>query len=186
MDDYSTTKVAGLKFLIKIISFLSFLVIRRWKVHPYLEHEDIKNLTRNWITVKICQMLPPSEEKNELLRSIGVKIGKNVFISPDVVIDPLCPEMIRIEDDVFIGWGARLFTHIITPEGMTKGIIVIGKGAFIGGFTTIRPYVIIGDGAYIGSDSLVTKSIPNGSKAYGIPAKIKNSDVEELFIEFVK
>ena len=162
---------------VKVMSLFVYPKVRKWKIHPILKHEDIKKLTRNWITVKVSQLLIPSEEKNELLRGIGVKIGKDVFISPDVLIDPVAPEMITIEDGVFIGWGARIFSHIITPEGMTRCRVVVGKDAFIGGYTTIRPCVVVGDGAYIGSDSLVTKDIPNGAKAYGIPAKVEGVEI---------
>lgn len=162
---------------------MGYWEVRKWKFHPILEKEDRKRLTRNWITVKISQLLPPSEEKNELLRSIGVKIGKDVFISPDVILDPLYPWMITIDDGAFLGWGARIFAHIITPEGITAERVYIGKNAFIGGFTTVRPGVVVGDGAYIGSDSLVTKDIPNGAKAYGIPAKVHGieTDISAIF-----
>src|SRR3989338_1205800 len=46
--------------------------------------------------------LPPCEFKNNLLRMIGVKIGKDVCISPDVVIDWLFPELVEIGDGTLV------------------------------------------------------------------------------------
>lgn len=93
-----------------------------------------------------------------------------------MIIDPIRPDLISIEDDVFIGWGARLFTHMIIPDGenykCTVGSIRIYEGAFIGGYTTIRPNVSIGREAYIGSDSLVINNVPPRTKSYGVPARI--------------
>ena len=121
--------------------------------------------------------MPPGRLKTALLRHIGVRIGKNTFISPDVIIDPVRPDLITIEDDVVIGWGARLFAHMITGvSGHTTfwevAPIHIYHSAFIGGFTTIRPGVSVGHDAIIGSDSLVIDNVPPRTKAYGIPAKI--------------
>ena len=131
---------------------------------------------RNWIIVKIAQFLPPGDLKTALLRHIGVHIGKNTFIAPDVVIDPVRPDMIVIEDNVFIGWGARLFTHVLEPgengHRCTVGPIHIYEGAFVGGYTTIRPNVSIGQHAFIGSDSLVIDNVPPRAKAYGVPARL--------------
>ena len=175
---------SGVAVVVGLVWRVAYLFVRKWRLHPIMDTVDRKELTRNWITVKISQLLPPSKEKNELLRGIGVKIGKDVFISPDVLIDPLYPWMITIEDGVFIGWGARIFSHMITPEGLTAERVFIGKNAFIGGFTTVRPGVVIGEGAYIGSDSLVTKDVPNGVKAYGIPARVEGMEVKDVFEVF--
>lgn len=165
------------RLFIKVVSALGYFAVKKWKFDWRLK-VDKRNLVKAWITVKVCGLLPPSEEKNELLREAGFKIGKGVFISPDVVLDPIYPEMVDIEEGAFLGWGVRVFAHIITPEGMTSDRVIIGKDAFIGGFTTVRPGVIVGNRAYIGSDSLVNKSIPDGKKAYGIPAKVISEDIE--------
>jgi len=132
---------------------------------------------RNWIIVKITQILPPGRIKNALLRHIGVRIGKRVFISPDVIIDPIRPELIQIDSNVLIGWGARLFTHMITEwngkEKCNAAHIHIKKNAFVGGYTTIRPGVTVGEGAFVGSDSLVIHDVGDGEKVFGIPARVR-------------
>ncbi len=172
------------RLFIKVVSAVGYFAVKKWKFDWRLK-VDKRKLVNAWITVKVCSLLPPSEEKNELLREAGFKIGKGVFISPDVVLDPVYPWMVVIGDGAFLGWGVRVFSHIITPDGLTAERVVIGENAFIGGFTTIRPGVVVGSGAYIGSDSLVNKSIPNGKKAYGIPAKVILDDMEVKPIESI-
>ena len=54
---------------------------------------------------EILRKLPPCSLKNNLYRAMGVKIGKDVVISPDVVLDPVFPELITVEDGVILGWG---------------------------------------------------------------------------------
>ena len=48
----------------------------------------------------------------------------------------------------------------------------IGNGVWIGGNVTILPGVRIGDGAVIGAGAVVTKDIPAGCVAAGVPARV--------------
>ena len=52
------------------------------------------------------------------------------------------------------------------------GRIKIGAHSFIGAKAIIMPGVTIGERCVIGVGSVVTKDIPNGSVACGIPAKV--------------
>src|SRR3989338_8713230 len=61
--------------------------------------------------VEVCRKLPPCEFKNNLYRMIGVKIGKDVCISPDVILDWLFPELITIDDGVLVGGDMIIATH---------------------------------------------------------------------------
>jgi acetyltransferase-like isoleucine patch superfamily enzyme len=83
------------------------------------------NAARNWSSVRspskiifnscvitLLKYMPPFELKNTLYkRLLGIKIGKDVAISPDVIFDPFFPELIKIGDHCSIGWGARIFAH---------------------------------------------------------------------------
>jgi len=140
------------------------------KVRSFLVYA--KNYVLNAIANNIT---PPGRLKNWILRRTGADIHPTVFISPGVIIDPLFPELIHIDEGVFIGWGVRLFTHIVdatSTDSICVNIIPIsiGKQAFIGGFTTIRPGVVIGANAIIGSDSLVNKDVRSSTKVWGVPA----------------
>jgi galactoside O-acetyltransferase len=58
--------------------------------------------------------------------------------------------------------------------------VIIGKHVWIGANVTILPGVEIGDRAVIGAGSVVTKDIPPGAMAVGVPARvIKTIDKEE-------
>ena len=50
---------------------------------------------------------------------------------------------------------------------------MIGNGAFIGSDTILRAPITIGEGAYTGAGSVVTKDVPPGKLAVGLPARIR-------------
>jgi acetyltransferase-like isoleucine patch superfamily enzyme len=109
---------------------------------------------------RLAQYLDYSPLKCLLYSSIGMQIGKGVFISPDVILDPHFPQLIEIEDYVILGWGAHLFTHEFSGAKYRLGRIHIGAGAVIGGFTMIRGGVRIGPNAQVASTCIVYKDVP--------------------------
>lgn len=96
-----------------------------------------------------------------LYRRIGMKIGKGVFISPGVILDPHFPALIEIDDYAIIGWGTHLFTHEFSGSRYTIGRIRIGRGAVIGGFSIVRGGVVIGANAQVASTCIVYKDVPD-------------------------
>lgn len=84
-----------------------------------------------------------SPAKVVLYRLAGVKIGKGVFISPQVVIDPHFTDLIEIEDHAIIGYGANIFTHELSGMKYSAGRVKIGRGAIVGAFSSIRAGVEI-------------------------------------------
>lgn len=54
---------------------------------------------------------------------------------------------------------------------VSKGPVVIGDNVWIGEKATILPGVTIGDGAIIAAGAVVTKDVPAGCIARGVPAK---------------
>ena len=75
----------------------------------------------------------------------------------------------EIGDDVNIGAG----TITANYDGVRKHRTVIGNGAFIGSDTTLRAPITVGEGAYTGAGSVVTKDVPPGKLAVGLPARIR-------------
>ena len=108
----------------------------------------------------------------------GVKIGKNVKIQAFTFI----PTGVTIEDNVFIGPRVTFTNDKRPPSGKANWKeTVVRHDASIGASCTIMPGIEIGQGARIGAASLVTRSIPANSLAYGSPAEVKASPLSPCF-----
>jgi acetyltransferase-like isoleucine patch superfamily enzyme len=105
-----------------------------------------------------------------LQRARGVHIGKDVFISYNVVLETGFPHLITIEDGAFIGIGAIVIAHFQDHLTEPDRGIKIGKRAFIGPGVIILPDVEIGDGAVVTAGSVVTRSVPAMTMVQGNPA----------------
>jgi bifunctional UDP-N-acetylglucosamine pyrophosphorylase/glucosamine-1-phosphate N-acetyltransferase len=63
-------------------------------------------------------------------------------------------------------------------DGARKHKTKIGKGVFLGSDTMLVAPVELGDGARTGAGSVVTKDVPAGMLAVGVPARIRPPRVE--------
>lgn len=142
-------------------SFLLSCVMNNWLLSPLLPRK-----VRPWV-----------------LRKIGCKVGKDVFVGDSVKIDSGHSDLITIEDGVSIAGGTRLLCHqrdfsdyCIGDEYLALGYIlkpiVLKKGCLVGMESFVLPGVTIGEGAIVGAGSLVTKDIPAWTIATGRPAKV--------------
>ena len=123
--------------------------------------------------VEVCRKLPPCEFKNNLYRMIGVKIGKDVCISPDVVIDWIFPDLIEIGDGTLLGADTWITGHSILIDEFRLGRVKIGKQVMMGSYTSNEPPTTIGDKAIIGVYTYINKDIPAECFVVGIPCTIK-------------
>ena len=71
--------------------------------------------------------------------------------------------------DVNIGAG----TITANYDGKRKHRTVIGDGAFIGSDTILRAPLTVGEGAYTGAGAVVTRDVPAGKLAVGMPARMR-------------
>lgn len=108
----------------------------------------------------------------------NVKVGKHVWIGPNVILDGSGGGLI-IGDYCTISAGVQIYTHNNLEATVTRGKAPIvqkptriGEGVYFGPNSIIQMGVTIGDGAVVGAMSLVNKNIPPGKKAWGCPARI--------------
>lgn len=76
--------------------------------------------------------------------------------------------------DAEIGRNVNIAAGVITCnyDGATKHRTTVGDDAFIGSDTMLRAPVTIGEGAYTGAGSVVTRDVPPGALAVGVPARV--------------
>ncbi len=109
---------------------------------------------------RVAQFIDYSPIKVILYRFIGIKIGKGVFISPDVFLDPHFPSLIELGNYCILGWGVKFFAHEYSQNKYRLGRIVVEQGAVIGANAAIRGGVTIGENAEVPYGSIVYKDIP--------------------------
>jgi len=151
-----------------------------------MERKFEGNVGRGWFRVRnplktmangffilLLKYAPPIELKNHAYRLLlGTKIGKDVAIAPDVMFDPMFPELIELGDGCLLGWGVRVFTHEYSLDRIRIEPVKLGKKVFLGGFSIVRPGVSISDGVAIASCSFVNKSITKKGLYGGVPVKL--------------
>ena len=122
----------------------------------------------NWV---IFEPINPRMLRPFLLRRLGCKVGKGVFIGDHVVVDENHADHIILEDHQ-----RDLSNYCVGDDyaklGYKLGIIHMKKGSLVGMESFIMPGVTIGEGAIVGAGSLVTKDIPAWTIAAGRPAKV--------------
>ena len=123
----------------------------------------------------------PVDQTFTLFPPFYTDCGKNITIGKQVFINMGCKfqdhGVIFIDDGTLIDQNVVLATlnHAQSPEvrgDMIPAAIHIGKKVWIGSNATILPGVTIGDGCVIGAGSVVTRDIPAGSFAAGVPARV--------------
>ena len=137
------------------------------------------------------------EKREEILKSLVGKMGKDCYITPNLFCDYGCNlelgngvyfnancvvldcAKVTIGDNTFVGPNTQFYTPIHPLDYKTRNTFIesakpisIGKNCWLGGSVVILPGVTIGDGCVIGAGAVVTKDIPENSLAVGNPAKV--------------
>ena len=112
----------------------------------------------------------------ENLRSMGMKIGRDVWLPEDTWIDvPHC-NIISIGDHCGFGAGCLILAHDAQMDEFLDaarvGRVVIHESCHIGARTIILPGVEIGPRTIVGAGSVVSKSLPPETVCSGSPAKV--------------
>jgi acetyltransferase-like isoleucine patch superfamily enzyme len=105
-----------------------------------------------------------------------VRVGKNCWIGPNVVLDG--SGGLSIGDYVDISAGVQIYSHDTAARVRSAGVAAIeraptriGSRVYIGPQTVISKGVSIGSDVTIGAMSFVNADIPDGATAWGIPAR---------------
>lgn len=102
-----------------------------------------------------------------------VTIGDNVFFGPNVsILTPMHPICYK-ERNMF-----RKENGQMTDREYAKPI-TIGSNCWIAGNVTICGGVTIGEGSVIGAGSVVTRDIPSGVVAAGVPCRVIREITDE-------
>lgn len=113
-------------------------------------------------------------------RNLGVTVGERCrFLGLRRTTFGSEPYLVSIGDHVTITSGVSFVTHDggvwVLRERMPDidvfAPIKVGSNVFIGICSVVLPGVTIGDDCVIGAGSVVSKSIPSGTVAAGVPAR---------------
>jgi len=108
----------------------------------------------------------------------GVRFNNNCTLISTV-------SSIQIGENCLVGFGVEVLDsdfHGLAADKRAgvfarSGAVVIGRDVFIGSNVKILKGISIGDGAVIGNGSIVTRSIPAGAVACGVPCKVVGESV---------
>ena len=123
----------------------------------------------------------PVDKSFRLFPPFYTNCGKNTTVGKNVFINTGCHFQdqggITLGDGTLLGNNVVITTmnHDFDPDcrGTTyPAPVVIGKKVWIASSVTIVPGVTIGDGSIIGAGSVVTRDIPAGAIAAGVPARV--------------
>ena len=136
-------------------------------------HVSIQDLfSDKWETAKFYGFGEGTSCYNNVLILGDVKVGKNTWIGPNVILDG--SGGLEIGDYVSISAGVQIYTHHTVNYATTLGIkpidknsTKIGNGVYLGPNSIIQMGVKIGDKAIVGAMSFVNKNIENRGKWYG-------------------
>jgi len=152
----------------------SLIETRRREIKEKFDrHVSVQDLlTDRWETARFYGFGEGTSCYNNVLILGDVKVGKNTWIGPNVVLDG--SGGLEIGDYVSISAGSQIYTHhtvdwstSLGEKGIERKPTRIGDGVYIGPNAIVQMGVSIGDKAIIGAMSLVNKDVPAQGKYYG-------------------
>ena len=176
---YRFLRAIGLNYSEEEYGQISIWTLVKRVLKTYRDGFLLKYGMNSWLLSPIL----PRKLRPSILRKIGCKVGKNVFIGDNVKVDAGHADLITLEDHVHVAGGCRLLCHQrdlsnycigddYAKLGYKVAPIHLKKGCLIGMESFVFPGVTVGEGAIVGAGSLVTHDIPAWTIATGRPAKV--------------
>lgn len=177
-------------FTYKLLCFFGFKYpvedygdVSLWRVIKQFFGNMYRRFLINMMNWAILEPFNPRKLRPAILRALGAKVGKDVFIGDYVRVDLNHADLITIEDGVHIAGDVRLLCHKKDLSAYGKGKVYghqpykyapihLCKNCAIGTGALVMPGVVVGEGAIVGANAMVTKDIPAWSLALGSPAKV--------------
>ena len=136
-------------------------------------HVSIQDLLSDrWETAEFYGFGEGTSCYNNVLILGDVKVGKNTWIGPNVILDG--SGGLEIGDYVSISAGVQIYSHntvdwstSLGSETVNRQPTKIGNGVYLGPNSVIQLGTSIGDKAVIGAMSFVNKDIPDEGRWYG-------------------
>ncbi len=118
------------------------------------------------------------------LRRRGARVGEQVYIGEQVLVELDFAPLLTIEDGVTLAAGVVIILHDsalnnVGGEPVRFDRVVLRQNCYVGANATILCGVEVGAGSIVGAASVVTRSVPAGMVACGNPARVTGS-VQEL------
>lgn len=143
-----------------LLHFKGYVALQAWRVSNWLWRQDRRDLA----------LLLQSESSDSLQVSIhpSASIGSSVFLdhATGIVIGAFA----AIGDEATILQNVTIGRMAEAPDRAPR----IGRGVYLGGGATVLGDISIGDFARIGAGSVVTRDVPGGCTAVGVPARLVN------------
>ena len=151
---------ASTALLPALLNVKGYVALQAWRVSNWLWHRNRRDLA----------LLLQSESSDSLQVSIhpSASIGTSVFL--DHATGIVVGAFATIGNDVTIMQNVTIGRKVEAPDRAPR----IGRGVLLSTGATILGDVSIGDFAKIGAGSVVTRDVPGGCTAVGVPARLTN------------
>lgn len=187
---YRFLRIIGLNYSEEEYGNISVIQLIKRVIKTYRDGFLLKFCMDSWL----LSPLLPRKLRPAILRIIGCKVGKDVFIGDHVRIDSGHADMIFLEDHVHVAGGCRLLCHQRNLSNYCVGDdyaklgykiapIHLKKGCLVGMESFVMPGVTVGEGAIVGAGSLIAHDIPDWTIAVGRPAKVVKKIPDRVEIE---
>lgn len=167
----------------KLFSKLKILIdfLQREKINQYQRALPIGELLNDrWEKARKLNFGLNSSIYDSAIVIGDVKVGKNTWIGPNVILDG--SGGLEIGDNCSISANVQIYSHDSVRWANSGGqepyeyaSTKIGDNCYIGPNTVIARGVSIGKGSIIGANSYVNLNLKEDSKVAGSPAKAINS-----------